>query len=142
MKGHAMDFVNTVFDINRYMPHGYCLLWQTELLMMHIISDVVITIAYFSIPCTIAFLLIKRKQTVPFRWAFVMFALFIVLCGVTHAISVIVLWHPFYYFQGILKTMTALVSLATAILMFPLIPRLLDIFADFNKDETSDESRT
>lgn len=130
------NFLDVIFNIERYMPHGYCLLWQPELVWMHVISDVVITLAYFAIPGAIIFLLIKRKQSIPFRWVFVMFALFIVLCGVTHLISVFVLWHPFYYFQGIMKTLTAMVSIATAVLMLPLLPRLLDIFK-----ELEDESK-
>ena len=129
------DYLSTIFNIDRYMPHGYCLLWQPELVWMHVVSDIVITLAYFSIPSGIAFLLYKRKQAIPFRWAFIMFALFIVLCGVTHLTSVFVLWYPFYYFQGILKTLTAMVSLATAVLMLPLIPRLLDIFNDFERED-------
>ncbi len=134
-----MQFLDTIFDISRYMPHGYCLLWQPELVGMHIISDMIITIAYFSIPCTILFLLYKHKKTLPFRWTFIMFALFIVLCGVTHLISVIVLWHPFYYLQGIVKAMTAMVSIATAVLVFPLIPVLMDMFSDHKKILTHHE---
>ncbi len=127
------NIIEIIFDVERYMPHGYCLLWQPELVWMHVISDMVITIAYFAIPLTIVFLLIKRKQSVPFRWVFVMFALFILLCGTSHLVSIITLWHPFYYFEGIIKVATAMVSIATAILLFPLIPRLLDIFNDLNK---------
>ncbi|MEZ5692002.1 MAG: hypothetical protein R3D71_10125 [Rickettsiales bacterium] len=85
-----------LFDISRYMPHGYCLLWQPELVWMHVVADVAIALAYFIIPLTIMYLLIKRKQNIPFSWAFVMFALFIVSCGVTHLLSVVVLWHPIY----------------------------------------------
>lgn len=128
----SSNFLDTVLDVDRYMPHGYCLLWQPELVWMHVISDIVIALAYFAIPSAIVFLLIKRKQAVPFRWVFVMFALFIVLCGMSHLIGIIVLWYPFYYFQGVIKVLTAMVSLATAILLFPLIPRFLDIFASYN----------
>lgn len=133
------SFFETIFNIDRYMPHGYCLLWQPELVWMHVISDVVITLAYFAIPATIVFLLIKRKQTVPFRWVFVMFASFIVLCGVTHLVSVFVLWHPFYYFQGVIKAFTAMVSIATAVFLFPLIPYLLDMFAELKHADTKDK---
>lgn len=129
------NLLDAVFSIERYMPHGYCLLWQPELVWMHVISDMVIALAYLAIPSTIAFLLVKRKQTVPFRWVFVMFALFIVLCGISHLVGIIVLWHPFYYFQGIVKVFTAMVSIATAVLLFPLMPRFLDIFAEYKADK-------
>lgn len=124
------NFLDTLFNIERYMPHGYCLLWQPELVWMHVISDVIITLAYFAIPAAIIVLLIKRKQTVPFRWVFVMFASFIILCGITHLVSVTVLWKPIYYLQGIIKALTAIVSIATAILLLPLIPHVLDLLKD------------
>ncbi|MBI1328144.1 MAG: hypothetical protein GC136_10965 [Alphaproteobacteria bacterium] len=120
----------TLFDVERYMPHGYCLLWQPELVWMHVIADIVIALAYFAIPITIAIILFKRKRTLPLRWVFVMFAAFIFLCGTTHIISLLTLWHPIYYFEGIIKVLTAAVSLATAFLLFPLIPKLLDIFEE------------
>lgn len=129
------DIAETVFDVERYMPHGYCLLWQPELVWMHILADITITLAYFAIPLTIAFLLYKRQQSVPFRWVFVMFAAFILLCGTTHLISLLTLWYPVYYFEGIVKVITAAVSLATAFLLFPLIPRLLDIFQDMHRED-------
>lgn len=131
------DFFGSIFNISNYMPHGYCLLWQPELVWMHVISDLVIALAYFAIPGSIVFLLIKRKQSIPFRWVFVMFASFILLCGASHLVAIIVLWHPVYYFQGVLKLLTAIVSIATAALVMPLIPRLLDIFQQLEQKSSN-----
>lgn len=117
----------------RYMPHGYCLLWQPELVWMHVLADITIALAYFAIPTTLLIILIKRNRTLPFRWVFILFAAFIFLCGLTHLVALVTLWHPIYYFEGVVKILTAAVSLATAFLMFPLIPRLLDIFEDVKK---------
>ena len=131
----SAGFFETIFNVDRYMPHGYCLLWQPELVWMHVISDIVIFFAYFAIPGAIVFILLKRKQSLPFRWVFVMFALFIVMCGLTHLVNIFVLWYPFYYFQGIIKAITALVSIGTAVMLLPLLPRLLEIFEQLEKNE-------
>lgn len=40
------------FGINNLIPHGYCLSWSPVLLWTHVISDLLITLAYFSIPLT------------------------------------------------------------------------------------------
>jgi hypothetical protein len=125
-----VNILNVIFDSERYMPHGFCYLWQPELVWMHVLSDLVIALAYFSIPVTIFVLLYKRNQAIPFRWVFVMFALFILLCGLSHLLSIIVLWTPYYYLQGVIKSITAMVSLAAAVLLFPLIPQLINIFSD------------
>jgi PAS domain S-box-containing protein len=54
-----------------------------------------------------------------------LFAAFIVACGTTHAMSVVTLWVPAYYLDGILKAATAALSICTAATLWPLMPGLL-----------------
>src|SRR4051812_24177697 len=54
-----------------------------------------------------------------------MFALFILACGATHFLSIWTLWHPDYGLEGVVKAVTAVVSLITAIALWPLLPRML-----------------
>ena len=132
----AESIFEALFDLDRYMPHGYCFLWQPELVWLHIISDVAIALAYFSIPFTILWLLSHRRQKMPYKWVFVMFSIFIFCCGSTHLVSLITMWYPIYYFEGILKVITAAASVATAVMMFPLIPALIQ---QFSQSELQDE---
>lgn len=131
---------DTVFNITRYMPHGYCLFWQPELVWMHVIADLAIALAYYSIPFTILYLLHKRKQSIPYKWVFLMFAIFIFLCGTTHIISIITLWYPIYFFEGLVKAMTAAASLATALFIFPLVPVLLERFLQGPAEDKGSDS--
>ncbi|MBI3441610.1 MAG: hypothetical protein HY052_07410 [Proteobacteria bacterium] len=123
-----MGLMETIFSYDRFMPHGYCLIWEPVLVWMHVISDLTITIAYYSIPLTILYLVVKRRERIPYRWVFLMFAIFIFLCGTTHLMGIITLWYPVYYLQGLIKVLTAAVSIATALLIFPLVPTLLEQF--------------
>lgn len=123
-------FFSMLFDASAYMPHGYCFLWMPDILWMHIIGDVVTAMAYYSIPATLLYIMISRRKSLPFRWVFVLFAAFILLCGTTHIIGLITLWYPIYFIEGIVKCLTAAVSIVTAILLYPLTPRLLDVLAD------------
>ena len=108
-----------------FMPHGFCYLWKPELVWLHALSDLTIALAYFAIPITLLIILRLQKKTLPFSWVFVMFATFIFLCGLTHIIGLIAIWKPIYYLHGIVKIITAAVSIATAMVMFPLIPFIL-----------------
>lgn len=136
-------FFSMLFDYERYMPHGYCLLWQPELVWLHVISDLTITLAYYSIPLTILYLVRKRRERIPFKWMFIMFGIFIFLCGTTHLIGIITLWYPMYYLEGIIKVLTAAASLATALLIFPLMPTLLEQFQQLEKkNEKLKEEKT
>ena len=117
----------------QFMPHGMCLMWRPGLMALHIISDGLIAAAYFAIP--IAIVVFVRGRTdldAAHRALAVLFAAFITLCGLTHVASIIVLWHPFYVYEGWLKAATALVSVGTAAALLPvLVPQLLRIsFAD------------
>jgi signal transduction histidine kinase len=103
-------------------PHGYCLLWQPSLIWTHVVSDAMIAAAYFSIPLILATLLARRRDF-EFGWVVLLFAMFILACGTTHVMSILVLWVPAYGIEGLIKVMTAIASLVTAIALWPLLPR-------------------
>jgi signal transduction histidine kinase/CheY-like chemotaxis protein len=106
------------------MPHGHCFLWQPDILWLHVISDLLIGIAYYSIPLALVYFARKRPD-MPFRWLFVLFSLFILLCGTTHFFSIWVLWHPDYGIEGLIKAATAFASVITALLVWKLMPQML-----------------
>lgn len=115
------------FDqLQTFMPHGMCLLWRPELMILHIGSDALIALAYFAIPFGIAQFVMKRVDLdVKHRSLALLFAAFIGLCGVTHVASILVLWYPYYVTEGWLKAVTAAASVATAIFALSLVPQLL-----------------
>ena len=114
----------SVFDTGDLIPHGVCLLWRPELLWLHVLSDAATGLAYWSIPIALA-VLVRRRRDIAFPWAFDLFGLFILLCGATHFASIWVLWFPDYEVEGVLKGMTAVVSVATAVVVWPLLPKVL-----------------
>jgi PAS domain S-box-containing protein len=109
-----------------FMPHGMCYLWQTDVLALHIISDALIALAYFSIPFTLLYFVRKRRD-LEFNWMFVCFAIFIVACGTSHLMEVWVIWRPDYWLSGAVKAVTALASVPTAVLLIRLLPAALSI---------------
>lgn len=105
-------------NINEYLPHGFCIAWNQQLLAMHVISDLFIALAYFSIPAGIVYVARKRPDAV-LQPIYYLFAAFILACGVTHVMGILTLWIPMYYTQGITKIITAAVSVTTAIYLLP-----------------------
>jgi signal transduction histidine kinase len=108
--------------LSQFLPHGVCLLWDESLLLLHVLSDSIIALAYFSIPIALIVFVRKRKD-LAFGWIFVCFAIFIVACGTTHIMGVWLIWQPVYWLDGIVKALTAAVSLVTAVMLWPLIPK-------------------
>ncbi len=122
-----MNFLSKIWSTGNFIPHGHCYLWQPELVWLHILSDSLIALAYFSIPIALIYLISQRKD-LPYPEIFVLFSGFIaafVSCGCTHLMEVWTLWHPTYWLSGFIKAITAGISLFTAVTLAPLIPNLL-----------------
>jgi PAS domain S-box-containing protein len=120
-----VDFLRRLFDSD-FLPHEHCYLRQPGLIALHAASDGLIALAYFCIPALLVYF-VRKRGDVPFRWVFLMFGAFIVLCGTTHAMEVWTLWHATYRLSGVIKAGTALVSLATAVALVPLVPQALSL---------------
>ena len=107
-----------------FMPHGHCYFWRPDILWLHVVSDTIIALAYFSIPVTLLYFL-RRRPDVPFPAMIVLFATFIVLCGTGHLLEIWTIWTPQYSLQGVEKALTAAVSILTAAAMVPIVPQVL-----------------
>ncbi|WP_404790102.1 ATP-binding protein [Altericista sp. CCNU0014] len=83
-----------------------------------------IALAYYSIPITL-FYFVRNRRDLPFEWIFLLFGAFIIFCGTGHILDIWTLWHPDYWISGFVKAITALVSILTAIELYPLIPKAL-----------------
>ena len=120
-----VDFLLNPFDTTGFVPRWRCGAWSPALGWLHIVSDLLIWLAYLAIPCVL--ILIVRHRAIPFQRLFVFFGLFIFSCGTTHLIEAIIFYEPIYRFAGVVKWLTALSSWATVIALFASIPKLLHI---------------
>jgi len=118
------DVLRQFFDSTALSPHGVCLLWEPSLIWAHAVSDLLIAAAYFSIPATILWLALKRRDFA-YHWVLYLFALFIVACGTTHVFGIVTLWEPAYGIEALVKVATATCSVATAIVLWPWLPKAL-----------------
>jgi len=125
------------FETNSFLAHGYCLTWRTDLIALHAISDLLIFASYFVIPTAIIYLFVKRPDLLPQRVA-VLFSAFICACGLTHLIGLITLWQPIYGFEGVIKAGTAVISGATAVASWMLIPTALKLPSSVTLSEKND----
>lgn len=121
-----INYFQRLLESQDFMPHGHCYFWQPEILWTHVISDIIIFISYFSIPVALM-TFIYRKPQVPYRWIFYLFSGFILVCGMSHITAVWTTWNPAYRFEGLVKACTAIISLITAISLWPLLPKAIQI---------------
>ncbi|TYH96019.1 hypothetical protein ES332_A12G149100v1 [Gossypium tomentosum] len=105
--------------------------WPPEELLVkyQYISDVLIALAYFSIPLELIYF-VQKSAFFPYRWVLMQFGAFIILCGATHFIN---LWTFTMHSKVVAMVMTiakvacAIVSCATALMLVHIIPDLLSV---------------
>jgi len=108
------------------MPHGQCYLWMPELLWASVVADAVLGIAYYAISAALLYL-VRKGHGLQFNWIYAMFSLFLLACGTAHFISVWTIWHPSYWFDVSARSVAAMASMATAVMLWPLIPKILQV---------------
>ena len=121
------DLLSTFFA-NNFIPHGHCYLWKPELVWLHLTSDVVTALAYYSVAVAIVYFTNERKD-LPAHTVMLLVGFFFIfaLCGTTHLMEIVTLWHPFYWLSGLIKAVTGAWSFYTfTFLLIPLIPVALD----------------
>jgi signal transduction histidine kinase len=108
------------------LPHAFCITASAPLLWLHVLSDSLIALAYLLIPLALVGF-VRQRRDIPFGWLAWLFGAFIVACGATHVMHVWTLWDPVYWYSGTMKAFTAAVSLATAYVLFRLVPQAVAI---------------
>jgi len=117
--------IDRLFD-GSLMPHGHCLLWRPDLLLLHVGGDLLTFIAYSAIPFFLIYA-VKKREDLKFDWIWLMLAAFIGFCGISHLIGVINIWHGYYFLEGIAKFATGIISLITAFMLWRLMPVILSV---------------
>lgn len=106
------------------IPHGHCYLWRPELVWLHVGSDLTIAIAYFSIPIVLIYF-VRKRTDLPFGSIILLFGAFIISCGLTHVMNIWTIWHPDYWLSGGVKVFCAAISIYTAVMLVPFLPKAL-----------------
>lgn len=120
------------------IPHGYCIAWQPGLVAALVIGNLLIALAYFTIPLVIL-RFIRQRKDIDFKYLHWLFAGFIVTCGITHLLHVVELWYPVYYLEAWMDILTAVVSVVASILLWKLLPMLVSLPSSNQLQAANDE---
>jgi signal transduction histidine kinase len=124
-----------------FLPHIYCYLGKPALVWTHVTADLLTGLAYVFISGTLACLVYMGHPDIPFHWMFLAFGLFIVACGCTHLMEVVTIWIPVYVLSGVVKVVTALASVTTAVLLPTTVPKALTLLRAVKSAEQITENK-
>lgn len=96
------------------------------LLGLHAVSDLVIAVSFLLIPAAI-FVFLRRRRDLPKNGVLIasLFMAFIVAGALVHLVEFLAIWVPGLGVKAWLNAVTAAAALATAIVIWPQIPKLL-----------------
>jgi signal transduction histidine kinase len=113
--------------MSTFSPLGACLEWKPLLIWLSAISDAMVASAFFATAFLLGYFEWRRRRDMApmFRAAFLGFATFITICGLTRLLAILTLWVPAYGIEIGVKGLLAPISAAVAAGLLLLLPRML-----------------
>ncbi|KRQ88500.1 ATP-binding protein [Bradyrhizobium valentinum] len=111
--------------MSKLTEHGAGLLWKPELIWLNVVSDAMVAVAFFTTAFVLAFFVWRRHRELMFRGVFLIFAIFVAVCGVTRLLSIYTMWAPAYEIEALTKAFLALISVPVTAALLLALPRIL-----------------
>ena len=102
-------------DTGDFIPRGFCLSWDPDLIAMIVLSNCLIALVYLIVTIALIILGAAPRPVVP-RWLYWTYAGFIFCCGVSHVLDGVTVWLPFYRLQAAILGVTVFFSVIAAML--------------------------
>lgn len=119
-----IEFFMNLLDTSDFPARWNCGRWSAFTGWLHIVSDTLIFLAYAAIPAAL-FVLVRVRRDFAFTWVVWLFIAFILSCGITHLIEAMIFWWPAYRVSGLMKAVTAGVSLLAAVTVIKALPEIV-----------------
>ena len=121
-----MQSISALFTLTDPAPMAMLFEGAAGMLYLYALADFLILLSCYAIPLAFAYFVWHRKD-LQHRWIFLVFSIFILSYGMSHLLSLVLLWKPVYHYHLAMKILTAVVSVGTAYMVFRIIPHALKI---------------
>ncbi|MGE3108869.1 MAG: hypothetical protein AB7G11_07415 [Phycisphaerales bacterium] len=121
-----VEYLRKLLDTSDFPARWTCGNWGALEGWTHIVSDFVIFLAYVAIPVAL-FVFVRRRKDIAFPRIIWLFIAFILACGIGHGVETLMFWWPAYRLTGLIKVITAIVSVATVVALIRVLPLALSI---------------
>lgn len=116
------------FDASPFVTRNQCGPgWTPWLITVDQTAHLTIALTYMMIPIALGVLYVKKKTNFPGAYIFLLFIVYIVLCGLTHLSDMVVFsWAP-YRLYALLDVLTAVASVAAAVNLPTIVRSLVQL---------------
>src|SRR4028118_478250 len=119
-----LQFLKIMSFNHNFIPQGGCCQWQPQLMGLQAVSDLLIALAYYSIPAILTYYA-RKQRDVPVSKGFLLLGAWFFCGGTTHLVQVWMLVHPSYWLSSLLAAVTAIMSLRALASLIPWISQVL-----------------
>ena len=119
------DFFGGLLSTINWPARWSCGIWSPFHGWFAITSDFLVWLSYFTIPGILFFFLHKKRVPKEFNKVFWLFIAFILCCGLTHLMEVVIFWWPAYRLSTVISFLTASVSIVTVFSLVGVLPASL-----------------
>ncbi|WP_333177875.1 PAS domain S-box protein [Microcoleus sp. AT9_A5] len=109
---------------HNFIPPDSCCQWQPQLMGLHAASDLLIALAYYSIPALLTYYA-RKQRNVPLSKRFLLLGALFFCGGTTHLMQVWMLVHPNYGLSSSIAALTAIISWWAVASLIPWISQVL-----------------
>ena len=112
--------LRTLFSTETFMARGHSYLWTPSLVVVEITSNALISLAALAIALALWRAAARARERAP-RLGYALLGALALGLAAAHALDVWVIWTPLYGADAILRSATAVIAVAAAIVL----PRML-----------------
>ncbi|HEX8552512.1 MAG TPA: ATP-binding protein [Abditibacteriaceae bacterium] len=117
-----MNLFRDLFSGAGFIPNAELGAWTPALIRLHNICDFLIGTAYLAIAFVLVKFVLPRRHELPISRLFWLFSVFIVACGITHLMDIVLFYLPVYRLASVIKFIAAVVSWGTVFALLRVVP--------------------
>ncbi|MEG4455392.1 PAS domain S-box protein [Microcoleus sp. N9_A1] len=119
-----LQFLSIMSFNHNFIPQDGCCQWQPQLMGLQAVSDLLIALAYYSIPALLTYYA-RKQRDVPLSKGFLLLGAWFFCGGTTHLMQVWMLVHPSYGLSSSIAAVTAIISLWAVASLIPWVSQFL-----------------
>lgn len=116
--------MDQLFSTEGFMPLGLCFKWDQTLVWLIVVGNLLSALAFAMLPMLV-YSYLKRSHHRTYHWIFMLLTASCLASAVAHGMKIWTVYSPVFGLEGTIDFISGASFLTTAVLVWPLLPKLL-----------------